>query len=109
MKLSKEYLKQLIKEELEEAEQGQQPAGKATSGKPAAGSALGVASQIAPIRTLYKPLTKHGSIVKMQALIQADPLNKAAVAEVVLTQLLGVDPKELAAKKAILKALLGIS
>ena len=84
----------MIKEELAEAEKGTQQ-----GGKPATGSVLGAGKSIAAVRQHMKPLNKHASMAKLKELA-ADPIGRLAVAEVFLTDVLGVDPKLLGQKKA---------
>ena len=91
MKISKDYLRQLIKEELELTEE--------EGGNPASGSVLGAGKNIAAVRQYMKPLNQHASMAKLKELV-ADPVGRLAVAEVLLTDVLGVDPKLLGQKKA---------
>ncbi len=96
MKISKDYLRQLIKEELAEAEEG---------GKPAAGSVLGAGKNIAAARQHLKQLGTHASFAKMMEL-SGDPVGKIAVAEVLLGSVLGIDPKTMQQKKNIILSLI---
>jgi hypothetical protein len=96
MKISKSRIKQVVLEALAEAEEGT---------KPAAGSVLGGGQKIADARQQYKMFSQHNSFAKFVEL-SGDPVGKLAVAEVVLTSILGVDPKVVQQKKNIILDLL---
>ena len=98
MKISKSRIKQVVLEALlAEAEEG---------GKPAvAGSALGAGAKIAEARQYYKLFSEHNQFAKFVELT-GDPIGKLAVAEVVLSTLLGVDQKVMQQKKNIILDLL---
>ena len=107
MKLSKDYIRKLIREELgslsevvppAEGEQAAQPVDKT--------SVLGAGGAINPAKTALAKAIKHAGIVALQDLAKSGkPVQKLAVIEVLLTQIAGLDPALLKANKILLQKL----
>ena len=109
MKLNKQFLRDLIKEELRSlAEQVPPAEGEEQAAAPAKGSVLGAGGKINTAKTAYGKFAAHSGVEAMKALAQEGGASKLAVLEVLLTDLVGVDPAALKQNLQMIKKLAGV-
>tara|TARA_R110000824_G_scaffold93214_1_gene225597 strand:+ start:1516 stop:1842 length:327 start_codon:yes stop_codon:yes gene_type:complete len=106
MKLSKDYIRKLIREELGSLSEVVPPAPDEKAAQPVdKTSVLGAGGAINPAKTALAKAIKHTGIVALQGLAAGKPVEKLAVIEVLLTQIAGLDPALLKANKILLQKL----
>tara|TARA_R110000765_G_scaffold420300_1_gene525205 strand:- start:440 stop:769 length:330 start_codon:yes stop_codon:yes gene_type:complete len=107
MKLSKNYIRELIREELDSPSAAPgAPNGEETAQPAEKSSVLGAGGAINPAKTALSKAISHAGIVALQDLANSGkPVQKLAVIEVLLTQIAGLDPALLKANKILLQKL----
>jgi len=110
MKLNKQYLRSLIKEELdslvEQEPEGQEGQGQKTA--PKKDSALGAGGKMTAAMTAYGKFSAHSGVEAMKAMAQEGGVSKLAVMEVLLSDVVGVDPALMKQNLQMLKKLAGV-
>ena len=108
MKLSKQYIRDLIKEEVASLYEQEPPAegeGQADGKK---GSALGAGGKMNAAMTAYGKFSGHSGVEAMKAMAQEGGVSKLAVMEVLLSDVVGVDPALMKQNLQMLKKLAGV-
>ena len=108
MKISKQYMRDIIKEEIASLYEQEPPAdgeGQAAAKK---GSALGAGGKINTAMTAYGKFSGHSGVEAMKAMAQEGGISKLAVLEVLLTDIVGVDPALMKQNLQMIKKLAGV-
>ena len=101
MKLSKNYIRELIREELDSPSAAPgAPNGEETAQPAEKSSVLGAGGAINPAKTALSKAISHAGIVALQ-----DLANSGKPVQVLLTQIAGLDPALLKANKILLQKL----
>ena len=114
MKLSKQYLRNLIKEEVaslyeqEPPAEGEAQAGQGQKTAPKKDSALGAGGKMNAAMTAYGKFSGHSGVEAMKAMAQEGGVSKLAVMEVLLSDVVGVDPALMKQNLQMLKKLAGV-
>ena len=108
MKLSKQYIRDLIKEELENISEQEPPADDKGQGDGKKGSALGAGGKMNAAMTAYGKFSGHSGVEAMKAMAQEGGVSKLAVMEILLSDVVGVDPALMKQNLQMLKKLAGV-
>ena len=110
MKLDKEFLRHMIQEELGNLVE-QEPPAEAPAKAPAApskDSALGAGGKMNTAKTYYTKFAAHQGVENLKALAQEGGISKLAVIEVLLTDIVGVDPAMLKQNLQLIKKIAAV-
>jgi hypothetical protein len=112
MKLNKQYIRDLIKEELaglsEQEPQAQAQAEQGQKTAPKKDSALGAGGKMNAAMTAYGKFSSHSGVEAMKVMAQEGGVSKLAVLEVLLTDVVGVDPALMKQNLQMIKKLAGV-